>query len=290
MRPLPIHWKFSKMIQLEFCVLMKVLVNIKVARRIYSFIAIGERFPFEYDERHAGILAALLAGIVCERDNAHQMSTMAEKGFEPIDLVVTDLLPWDAAAIAATGIANLNVADTFRSDIIRTASIHSKCVTVVTTPMQYGVLRAEMSERNMSVSKRTRIAFAAAALTTTAAYDNALVSAFLAASSPGAASTIVQRFYSRNCTLPRGIGPYHMSSTLYQHLSCSSPFKIILGLPTYEMMINAAHGWSLVKSLRKAVPQWAIVVNMKNSSPSGAALGSYDLFNSPMASGFGKTL
>ena len=137
-------------------------------------------FPEMMDGRvktlHPNIHGALLA----LRDDDEHLLAMAAHGIEPIDLLISNLYPFEETiargADAATSIENIDIGG---PAMIRAAAKNHRFVTVVTDPADYPVLLDQMRANDGAVTLAFRQKLALAAYSKTAAYDTA-VSAWMA--------------------------------------------------------------------------------------------------------------
>ncbi len=130
--------------------------------------------PEMLDGRVKTLHPAIHAGILARRDIPEHMSTLAEHGYAPIDLVVVNLYPF-AATVASgaereTVVENIDIGG---PTMIRAAAKNSDAVAVVVSPSQYDEVLAEIREAG-AVSPATRRRLAAEAFAHVAAYDTAV--------------------------------------------------------------------------------------------------------------------
>ncbi|MBI1171640.1 bifunctional phosphoribosylaminoimidazolecarboxamide formyltransferase/IMP cyclohydrolase [bacterium] len=137
-------------------------------------------FPEMMDGRvktlHPNIHGALLA----LRDDDEHLLAMAAHGIEPIDLLISNLYPFEETvakgADHATCIENIDIGG---PAMIRAASKNHKFVTVITDPADYPALLEQMKTQDGATSLAFRQKMALTAYSKTAAYD-AAVSGWLA--------------------------------------------------------------------------------------------------------------
>lgn len=130
-------------------------------------------FPEIMDGRvktlHPNIHAALLA----DRDNHDHMLTLKEHNIKPIDMVVSNLYPFEEVSnqrgvSEAKVIENIDVGG---PTMIRAASKNFKGVAVVTDPRRYSAILEEMKENDNQLGLETLRNLATQAFHTTAHYD-----------------------------------------------------------------------------------------------------------------------
>jgi phosphoribosylaminoimidazolecarboxamide formyltransferase / IMP cyclohydrolase len=137
-------------------------------------------FPEMMDGRvktlHPNVHGALLA----LRDDDEHLLAMAAHGIEPIDLLVVNLYPFEETvakgADAATCIENIDIGG---PAMIRAAAKNHRFVTVVTDPIDYECLLAQLKQNDGATTIAYRQKLALTAYARTAAYDTA-VSTWLA--------------------------------------------------------------------------------------------------------------
>ena len=137
-------------------------------------------FPEMMDGRvktlHPNIHGALLA----LRDDDEHLLAMAAHGIEPIDLLISNLYPFEdtvaKGADHATCIENIDIGG---PAMIRAASKNHRFVTVITDPADYGTLLEQLKATDGATSLAFRQKMALTAFSKTAAYD-AAVSGWLA--------------------------------------------------------------------------------------------------------------
>ncbi|MCC6719112.1 MAG: bifunctional phosphoribosylaminoimidazolecarboxamide formyltransferase/IMP cyclohydrolase [Acetobacteraceae bacterium] len=137
-------------------------------------------FPEILDGRVKTLVPQIHGGILARRDVAEHRAQMAQHGIAPIDLVVSNLYPFEAtvargAAFAAC-VENIDIGG---PALIRAAAKNHDFVAVLTDPGQYAELLAELAAHGgTSLTLRRRLAGAAYART--AAYDAAIAGWFAA--------------------------------------------------------------------------------------------------------------
>ena len=137
-------------------------------------------FPEMMDGRvktlHPNIHGALLA----LRDDDEHLLAMAAHGIEPIDLLISNLYPFEdtvaKGADHATCIENIDIGG---PAMIRAASKNHRFVTVITDPSDYGALIDQLKVNDGATTLAFRQKMALTAFSKTAAYD-AAVSGWLA--------------------------------------------------------------------------------------------------------------
>jgi phosphoribosylaminoimidazolecarboxamide formyltransferase/IMP cyclohydrolase len=119
---------------------------------------------------------AVHGGILARPDHPGDDADLEECGFEPIDLVVINLYPFEewAGKRGATEAEVIEHIDIGGPAMIRAAAKNHARVGVVTSPDQYEQLISELSESSGELSDATRRGLSAAAFNRTARYDAAI--------------------------------------------------------------------------------------------------------------------
>ena len=137
------------------------------------------QFPEMLDGRVKTLHPKVFAGILCRHDLPDDMSTIAEHGILPFELVVINLYPF-AATIARPGVTMdeaVEQIDIGGPSLIRAAAKNSNFVTVVCESTQYSKVLTEISQ-NGCTELATRKELMAAAFRHTAEYDNTIADYF----------------------------------------------------------------------------------------------------------------
>src|SRR5436305_6841042 len=119
---------------------------------------------------------AIHAGILARRNHPDDMASLAERGIEPIDLVVCNLYPFRHVAnrrgvTEPEVIANIDIGG---PAMIRSAAKNFDSVAVVTDADRYGFVLDELRTGQGELSEDTRRELAAEAFAHTAGYDAAI--------------------------------------------------------------------------------------------------------------------
>jgi phosphoribosylaminoimidazolecarboxamide formyltransferase/IMP cyclohydrolase len=222
---------------------------------------LGGRVKTLHPDLHASLLA--------RRDVPEDMVTLAERGLEPIDLVVVNLYPFvRLAARRDTSEAELVEAiDIGGPTMIRAAAKNHASVAAVVDPDRYGFLLDELGESG-EVSDATLRELAAEAFAHTAGYDIAIANWFLDA------EVFPERMlmeFVKIADLPYGENPHqraaayreagarrHLLSRVDQHGGKPLSFNNLLDLDAAVRMVSEF-----------TLPACAIV---KHGNPCGVAL------------------
>ena len=119
---------------------------------------------------------AIHAGLLARRGHEDDMAALEARGYEPIDLVVCNLYPFEAVVeepdtYRARAMANVDIGG---PTMLRAAAKNHASVGVVTAPETYDVVADELETNDGVLSAPTREALATEAFAHTAAYDRAI--------------------------------------------------------------------------------------------------------------------
>src|SRR5881409_996473 len=145
-------------------------------REISSFTA----FPEVLEGRVKTLHPRVHGGLLYKRGNPKHEAEAREYGFEPIDLVVVNLYPFEATIVKpdvtlAQAIENIDIGG---PSMIRSAAKNYESVTVVVDPADYDTVLENMRENSGETTLKLRERLAIKAFIRTAEYDRA-ISTFL---------------------------------------------------------------------------------------------------------------
>ncbi len=131
-------------------------------------------FPEIMDGRVKTLHPKIHGGLLARRDVAEHQQAMADQGIVPIDLLVSNLYPFEETVAAGSDFeACIENIDIGGPAMIRAAAKNHDFVAVVTDPGDYGTVISEI-EGEGGVTGALRRHLAAAAFARTAAYDAAV--------------------------------------------------------------------------------------------------------------------
>ncbi|MGC1183545.1 MAG: bifunctional phosphoribosylaminoimidazolecarboxamide formyltransferase/IMP cyclohydrolase [Candidatus Dormiibacterota bacterium] len=214
---------------------------------------------------------AIHAGILARRDQPDDLATLARLGYQPIDLVVVNLYPFDqVAAEEANEATVLEAIDIGGPTLLRAAAKNFASVAVISSPQQYQWVLAELRSGGLSPVSRRRLA--AEVFQLVSVYD-ARVAQYLAGDRAPVATTWPARLVlsgQLRQSLRYGENP-HQAGALYQTGSQPAGLAAALllqgGELSYTNWLDADAAWRLVQGLDGPA---AVVV--KHSNPCGVAL------------------
>jgi phosphoribosylaminoimidazolecarboxamide formyltransferase/IMP cyclohydrolase len=136
-------------------------------------------FPEMMDGRLKTLHPKVHGGLLAIRQNTEHAHAMHEHGIPPIDLLVVNLYPFEAAVANRAGhdhlIENIDIGG---PAMIRSAAKNHADVAVIVEPRDYPVLIAELSDHQGLTTLALRRRLAAKAYARTAAYDAAIANWF----------------------------------------------------------------------------------------------------------------
>ncbi len=218
---------------------------------------------------HPRLHAALLA----KRDDPGHMATLEKEGIEPIDMVCTNLYPFDRAVAkldVTEGEALENI-DIGGPTMIRAAAKNHRDVAVVVKPESYDAVLGELEASGGEISADTRHWLANEAFAYTARYDAAISSWFASRyeTFPAHLTVSMERFVD----LSYGENP-HQRAALYTEVGSRSHVL---------SKVSKEHGRELsfnnvldLDSSRKILHEFEgtpACVIVKHNNPCGVALG-----------------
>jgi phosphoribosylaminoimidazolecarboxamide formyltransferase/IMP cyclohydrolase len=231
-------------------------------------------FPEMLDGRVKTLHPRIHAGILAIRSDAKHMSTIAEHGIEPIDLVVINLYPFEAT-VRKPGVTHEDAVENIDiggPTIVRAACKNYHDVAVVVDPAQYPALTAELAANECQLGLATRERLAYEAFARIAAYDSAIASYFgkRQAEPLGDLFTLS---YERKMKLRYGENP-HQNAAFYVDRNPSAGgianATIRHGKElSFNNILDLESAWNLVCEFQAPA---AIVV--KHNNPCGAASSS----------------
>jgi phosphoribosylaminoimidazolecarboxamide formyltransferase/IMP cyclohydrolase len=135
-------------------------------------------FPEILDGRVKTLVPQIHGGILGRRDLAEHRAQMEAHGIAAIDLVVSNLYPFEATLESGAGFADcIENIDIGGPALTRAAAKNHEFVAIVTEPAQYAAVLGEIAEHGGTRLALRRL-LAAAAFARTAAYDAAIAGWF----------------------------------------------------------------------------------------------------------------
>lgn len=236
----------------------------------------------------------LMGGVLARRDVDEHMSTIAEHGIEPIDMVVCNLYPFEEVAGRrgvedALVIENIDIGG---PSMIRAAAKNHTAVAVVTSSDDYEDLLDEMRESG-ELGAGTLRDLAAKAFHRTAHYDCAIASWFGEAN--GDFPDFMMRDYEKILDLKYGENP-HQRAAYYAEVGLSQ--HLLSGVEQLHGKLMGFNNLYDLHAARAICDEFSLpcVVIIKHNNPCGCALAenlaaAYDkAFASDPVSAFGSVI
>lgn len=212
---------------------------------------LGGRVKTLHPAVHGGILA---------RDLDSDLADLAAQDIAPIDLVVCNLYPF-SETVAQPDVTlpdAVEQIDIGGVTLLRAAAKNFARVTAVCDPADYPLILQQLGD-NGRIDNATRQTLALKAFHHTAAYDAAIT------------RYLRQQFDHTDTHLPLryGVNPHQKPAQVYSDTPL--PIQILNGSPGTINLMDALHGWPLVKALKAALGLPA-AASFKHVSPAGAAV------------------
>jgi phosphoribosylaminoimidazolecarboxamide formyltransferase/IMP cyclohydrolase len=168
-------------------------------------------FPEILDGRVKTLVPQIHGGILARRDRPTHLAELEEHGIAPIDLVVSNLYPFEATLAGGAGFADcVENIDIGGPALTRAAAKNHDFVAIVTEPGQYDAVLAELAAHG-GTSLALRRKLAGEAFARTAAYD-AAIAAWLAGERGEAFPARVTLSGSLRQTLRYGENPHQQAA------------------------------------------------------------------------------
>ncbi|HEY0632009.1 MAG TPA: hypothetical protein VGC98_08130, partial [Thermoleophilaceae bacterium] len=169
-------------------------------------------FPEILDGRVKTLNPRIYAGLLAVRSKPDHVSTLAEHGIEPIDLVCVNLYPFERTA-ARRGVSDEEVIENIDiggPTLIRAAAKNHAFAAVVARPESYDAVLEELRMTDGRLSEQTREALAMEAFSYTARYDAAIARWF--AEREDDFPAIYPRVYEKVLDLSYGENPHQRAA------------------------------------------------------------------------------
>jgi phosphoribosylaminoimidazolecarboxamide formyltransferase/IMP cyclohydrolase len=229
-------------------------------------------FPEILDGRVKTLNPRIYAGLLAVRSNPEHVSTLAEHGIEPIDLVCVNLYPFERTA-ARRGVSDEEVIENIDiggPTLIRAAAKNHAFSAVVSRPESYDAVLEELRMSGGRLSEQTREALAMEAFGTTARYDAAIASWF--AEREDDFPALYPRVYEKVLDLTYGENPHQRAAYYAQAGARTHLLSMVSKLHGKELSFNNLLD---LDSARRLISEFEIpaVTIMKHNNPCGAAVG-----------------
>ena len=234
-----------------------------------TYISDVTHFPEILDGRVKTLHPAIHGGILAIRENPEHQQALADNQIKPIDMVVVNLYPFEAVAAKPdsqwqTLIENIDIGG---PSMIRSAAKNHRDVLVVTDPVDYSTVLAELMAKGDCESKE-RVRLAIKAFKTTAQYDALITKTLQVRSEQPERSEIIVA--EKVAELRYGENP-GQKATLYKDPRCKNSFidaKQLQGKAlSYNNWLDSNSAFGLVQEFTG--PSAVIV---KHTNPCGVAV------------------
>ncbi len=229
-------------------------------------------FPEMMDGRVKTLHPKIHGGFLALRDNETHVAAMKEHDIGAIDLVAVNLYPFEATVASGadfdTCIENIDIGG---PAMVRSAAKNHNFVTIVTDPLDYAGVIAELKETG-GTSHATRKRLSAKAYSRTAAYD-AAISAWFAAQNG-------ETFPERASFAGTKIQECRYGENPHQVAAFYANAEVRLGIATatqhqgkelsYNNLNDTDAAFELVSEFNQSTPTVAII---KHANPCGVATG-----------------
>ena len=218
---------------------------------------------------HPRLHAALLA----RRDDPEHMRTLEREGIEPIDLVCTNLYPFERTVARqdvseAEALENIDIGG---PTMIRAAAKNHRHVAVVVKPESYDAVLAELDASGREISGDTRHWLANEAFAYTARYDAAISRWF--ASRYEELPEHLTLSLERSLDLAYGENP-HQRAALYTEVGArSSVLSMVEQRHGRDLSFNNVLDLDSARRLVADLPDGPSCAILKHNNPCGAAIG-----------------
>ena len=230
-------------------------------------------FPEMMDGRVKTLHPKVHGGLLGVRDNPEHAAAMAEHDIGAIDLVVVNLYPFEATiAKGATRDEVIETIDIGGPSMVRSAAKNHAFVAIVTDPVDYPGLLAELEETGGATRLPFRKRQAARAFAATAAYDSIISQWFAFVDQQQALPEMLSVTGRRAAELRYGENP-HQSAALYTpvgpHIRGIAQAEQLQGKAlSYNNLSDADAALELAAEFRGGAPA---VVIVKHANPCGVA-------------------
>ena len=226
--------------------------------------------PEILDGRVKTLHPAVHAGILARRDDPAHLETLDRQGLPPIDLVVVNLYPFEAAvASGAEFAACIEQIDVGGPAMIRAAAKNHDGVAVVVDPADYAAV-AEAVTATGGTESGLRRTLAAKAFARTAAYD-AAIAAWLAHAT---GDTFPERLVlagTRQSVLRYGENP-HQRAAFYATGHSRTGLAAAQQLQGKALSFNNLNDTDAALALVSEIAEPAVAI-IKHANPCGVAIG-----------------
>ncbi|MEX1140297.1 MAG: bifunctional phosphoribosylaminoimidazolecarboxamide formyltransferase/IMP cyclohydrolase [Bacteroidota bacterium] len=225
-------------------------------------------FPEILDGRVKTLHPNIHAGLLAVSDNPDHVEQLAKHGIRPIDLLIVNLYPFEAAirkpAVSLSeAIENIDIGG---PAMVRASAKNYRHTAVVVNPARYDSILNELETHDGGLSEETRFSLACEAFGHTAHYDAAIARYLGSQSGTDSIPETLTIVEPRAFSLRYGENP-HQRGSFYGEPSLS--FEKLHGKDlSYNNILDLQSGVSLCEEFDEPA-----VVIVKHNNPCGAAIG-----------------
>ncbi len=224
-------------------------------------------FPEILDGRVKSLHPAIHGGIMARRSDENHMTTIAEHGINPIDIVIVNLYPFFEKMNTGLSEAEMiEFIDIGGPSMLRSSAKNFYDVTVVTDVNDYEVVMNEIRE-NGSTSIETRKLCAGKVFNLTSAYDAAISTYLLGEDFP----QFLESSYEKVMDLRYGENP-HQKAAYYVDKTKNGAMKDFEYLQGKELSFNNIRDMDLAYKVVSEFEETTCCA-VKHSTPCGVAIG-----------------
>ena len=232
-------------------------------------------FPEILDGRVKTLHPKIFGGLLAVRDNSEHVAQTSAHGIEPIDLIISNLYPFEATVQRegvelAEAIENIDIGG---PTLIRAAAKNYQDIAVITNPAQYPDIIDELRENGGSLSFETRFRLAKAAFKHITRYDAAISHYLTTLDVPDSEfPEVLDLRYEKAQELRYGENP-HQEAAFYRTETspepCAAWAEQLSGQPlSFNNILDLEAALEIVKDFE--APTCAII---KHNNPCGLATG-----------------
>jgi len=229
-------------------------------------------FPEILDGRVKTLHPSIHAALLAVRDNPRHVETLREQHITPIDMVVSNLYPFEAT-VAKAGTAHAEIVENIDiggPTLVRAAAKNSPFVAVLTDPEQYPAVIDELTGHQGRLREQTVERLAAAAWARIADYDRAISDYYQRRQAGGDFPERLDLHVRKRSTLRYGENPHQRAAFYVEPAaahSCLATAEILHGKElSYNNLLDLDSALGLMREFSDPA---AVVI--KHNNPCGAA-------------------
>jgi phosphoribosylaminoimidazolecarboxamide formyltransferase/IMP cyclohydrolase len=210
-------------------------------------------------------------GILSRRDHDEDQAAMREHGFQPIDLVVVNLYPFEAT-VAKPGVSDpeaIEQIDIGGPSLIRGAAKNHAWVAVCTGADQYPALIEQISKTG-GTTLELRRKLAGEAFARTGLYDQAIADYFARPQAEGPFPATLRLSFRRQEVLRYGENPHQQAAVFTEMTPAPGTLVTAQQLNGKELSYNNLLDLEAALAIVRGLPNPAAAV-IKHNNPCGAA-------------------